>query len=58
MKKNFKNPELKISAFDLENVVTTSVVSAQMSIENNETFVAQIGDGDVAVKDWNVDFTF
>ena len=53
MKKNFKNPELIVTTFSCENVVTGSGVTAEQSIRNNETFIEQVANGKVTVANWN-----
>ena len=53
MKKNFKNPELIVTTFSCENVVTGSVVTAEQSIRNNQTFSEKVGNGKVTVAKWN-----
>ena len=53
MKKNFKNPELIIFTFSCENIVTTSEVTAEQSIRNNQTFSEKVGNGKVTVAKWN-----
>ena len=53
MKKNFKNPELIVTTFSCENVVTGSEVTAEQSIRNNETFIEKISGGQVTVAKWH-----
>jgi len=56
MKKNFKNPELTISAFSFENIIAISSITAEQSVLNNAEFSESIGGGKVEITTWDAMF--